>query len=286
MATKTETQINELKINYLTEAQYEEALANDEINDNEIYMTPASENTNTEEVFDNAGSHNCIYRGKNLGSSVTAAQYAEISAGTFKDMYIGDYWTINGVVYRIAAFDYYLGTGYNTYLCTSHHVTLVPDTCLYTYVMNDTNTTVGAFMGSKMYTEGLTSALNTVNTAFGSTHILSYPKLIPSVADNGYVTLYSRIDSKITLMNEVNVVGHMVYSNIMHGNNEPEHDYYDGTQYPLFRYRPDLICIGANYWLRDVASTHEFSCIYKSSNGVVAYDASNEYGVRPSFSIY
>lgn len=43
MATKIETQINELKINYLTEAQYEEALVNNEINDNEIYMTPSSE---------------------------------------------------------------------------------------------------------------------------------------------------------------------------------------------------------------------------------------------------
>lgn len=40
MATKTETQISELKINYLTEELYQEAVANGEINDNEIYLTP------------------------------------------------------------------------------------------------------------------------------------------------------------------------------------------------------------------------------------------------------
>lgn len=45
MATKTETLITELKINYLTEEQYQEALINGEINDNEIYMTPVSYGT-------------------------------------------------------------------------------------------------------------------------------------------------------------------------------------------------------------------------------------------------
>ena len=41
------------------------------------------------DIQNNAGFHNSIFRGKYLGSSVTAAQYAEIAAGTFKDLYIG-----------------------------------------------------------------------------------------------------------------------------------------------------------------------------------------------------
>lgn len=40
--TKTSTNINELKINYLTQSMYDDALANDQINDNELYMTPFS----------------------------------------------------------------------------------------------------------------------------------------------------------------------------------------------------------------------------------------------------
>lgn len=39
MATKNETFINEFKINYLTEEQYQEALTNNEINDDELYLT-------------------------------------------------------------------------------------------------------------------------------------------------------------------------------------------------------------------------------------------------------
>ena len=75
-------------------------------------------------LFNNAGAHNAIYRGKSLGSTVTTAQYAAIKAGTFDDLYIGDYWTIGGVNYRIAAFDYYLNSG-DTLLCTYRTTTKV-----------------------------------------------------------------------------------------------------------------------------------------------------------------
>ena len=68
-----------------------------------------------------AGAHNSVYRGANLGTSVTSAQWAAIQAGTFDDMYIGDYWVIGGVTYRITAFDYYLRVGDTD--MTTHHVT-------------------------------------------------------------------------------------------------------------------------------------------------------------------
>ena len=74
-------------------------------------------NANFQEVYAisshyNGVAHNTLYRGKYLGTSVTATQYTAISAGTFEDLYIGDYWTIGGVNYRIAAFDYYWNCGY------------------------------------------------------------------------------------------------------------------------------------------------------------------------------
>lgn len=48
---KTETFINEFKINYLTETQYQTAMLNDEINDDEIYLTPED---STKKVTQNA----------------------------------------------------------------------------------------------------------------------------------------------------------------------------------------------------------------------------------------
>ncbi len=41
--------------------------------------------------------HRLVFRGKNLGSAVTTEQLAAIQAGTFEDLWLGDYWVINGV---------------------------------------------------------------------------------------------------------------------------------------------------------------------------------------------
>ena len=38
---KTETVLEELKINYLSEERYKEAVAAGEVNQNELYMTPS-----------------------------------------------------------------------------------------------------------------------------------------------------------------------------------------------------------------------------------------------------
>lgn len=47
---QTETFLSELKINYLTEEQYKQAVSNNQINDNEIYMTPTSKNDGTDDT--------------------------------------------------------------------------------------------------------------------------------------------------------------------------------------------------------------------------------------------
>ena len=147
-----------------------------------------------------AGSHNSIYRGKYLGTVVSAEQYAEIAAGTFNDLYIGDYWTIGRINYRIAAFDYYYNTGDKK--CTTHHVTLVPDTNMYTHCMNDTNVTDGAYVGSKMYISGLDQAKSTITAAFGSDHILNYRQCLQNATTSGYTSGSSWYDSTVELMTE------------------------------------------------------------------------------------
>lgn len=233
-------------------------------------------------LFNNAGSHNAIYRGKSLGTSVTAAQFAAIKAGTFDDMYIGDYWTINGVNYRIAAFDYYYQTGDTS--CTTHHVVLVPDGNMYTHCMNDTNITTGAYVGSKMYTEGLTQAKETINAAFGSAHILNHRQYLQNAVTDGYASGGSWYDSTVELMTEQNVYGCKIFGNVSNGTALPNSYTVDKSQYPLFAFRPDMISNRAWFWLRDVVSASRFADV--SSGGYAHfYDASNARGVRPAFSI-
>lgn len=91
-------------------------------------------------IADGAGAHNSIYRGKNLGTSVTAEQYKAISDGTFAGLYVGDYWVISGVTYRIAGFDYYMHNGDTD--TTKHHAVIVPDENMGSAQMNTTNVTM------------------------------------------------------------------------------------------------------------------------------------------------
>lgn len=229
-----------------------------------------------------AGAHNSVYRGANLGTSVTSAQWAAIQAGTFDDMYIGDYWVIGGVTYRIAAFDYYLRAGDTD--MTTHHVTLVPDVPMYTHVMNDTNVTTGGYVGSKMYTSALTQAKNTINTAFGSTHVLTHRQYLSNAVTNGRPSGGSWYDSTVELMTEQNVYGGKVFGVGNDGSSVPTLYTVDKSQYPLFAFRPDLISNRQTFWLRDVVSAAYFANV--NAGGYAAYgSASNVDGVRPAFSI-
>lgn len=232
-------------------------------------------------LFNNAGAHNAIYRGKSLGSSVTTAQYSAISAGTFDDMYIGDYWTIGGVNYRIAAFDYYLNCGDTS--CTKHHVVLVPDTCLYNHVMNDTDITTGAYVGSKMYTEGLEQAKTTIKAAF-SGHVLSKRIYLSNATANGKASAGAWCDSEVDLMCEHMVYGNGVFSPVSDGTTVPNNYRVEKSQLPLFQHEPSRICNRANWWLRDVISASDFAHVPGYGNASYT-NASTSLGVRPAFCI-
>ena len=233
-------------------------------------------------VEKNAGAHNSIFRGKNLGTSVTAAQYAAISAGTFDDLFIGDYWLIGGVNYRIAAFDYYLRCG-DTDLNT-HHVVIVPDSNLYNHVMNDTNTTDGGYMGSKMYTEGLNQAKTTIKAAFPN-HVLKHRVYLTNAVSNGKPSAGAWCDSEVELMNEQMVYGGAVFMPGCDGTTVPTNYRVEKSQLPLFAHRPDLISNRLTFWLRDVVTAANFALV--SILGVATYlAASGSLGVRPAFSIF
>lgn len=228
------------------------------------------------------GAHNSVYRGKNLGNAVTAAQWAAIQAGTFDDMYIGDYWVMGGVTYRIAAFDYYLRAG-DTDMNT-HHVTLVPDASMYTHCMNDTNITTGGYVESKMYTQGLNQAKTTITSAFGAAHILTHRQYLCNAVTNGKPSGGSWYDSTVELMTEQNCYGGKVFGAGNDGSTVPALYTVDKSQFPLFTFRPDMISNRNTFWLRDVVSAAFFARVGVNGYALCNY-ASNAFGVRPAFSI-
>lgn len=230
-------------------------------------------------LADGAAAHNCIYRGKNLGTSVTAEQYAAISSGKFTDLYIGDYWVIKGVTYRIAAFDYYYNCGDTNF--TKHHVVIVPDTSLYKAQMNTSNVTTGGYTGSAMYKSNLAQAKTTIKAAFGSAHVLTKRELLTNAVNGNTPSGWAWFDSDVELMNEVQAYGSVAWG--AHDGNGYNVASGDG-QFPLFMFDRTKLHNREDYWLRDVASATDFSRV-SSYGGAANYSASNSYGVRPAFCI-
>lgn len=230
-------------------------------------------------LADGAAAHNCIYRGKNLGTSVTAEQYAAISSGKFTDLYIGDYWVINGVTYRIAAFDYYYNCGDTNF--TKHHVVIVPDTSLYKAQMNTSNVTTGGYTGSAMYKSNLAQAKTTIKAAFGSAHVLTKRELLTNAVNGNTPSGWAWFDSDVELMNEVQAYGSVAWG--AHDGNGYNVASGDG-QFPLFMFDRTKLHNREDYWLRDVSSATLFSFVGNSGNAGNNY-ASNSRGVRPAFCI-
>lgn len=229
----------------------------------------------------NGAAHNAIYRGKYLGTSVTAEQYAAISAGTFEDLYIGDYWTISGVNYRIAAFDYYWNCGDTA--IPPHHAVIVPEKNLYNAVMNTTNITTGGYVGSQMYTTNLEQAKTTIKAAF-SGHVVNHRIYLINAVANGYSSGGAWVDSEVDLMNEQMVYGSGIFSPVSTGSAVPANYRVEKNQLPLFAMNPAMLNTRETYWLRDVITASFFAYVY--NNGGANYNsASLSLGVRPAFCI-
>ena len=238
-------------------------------------------------MADNAGAHNAIYRGKKLGTSVTAAQYAAIEAGTFDDMYIGDYWEINSVKWRIAHFDYWLGIG--DVECTDHHVVIVPDSNLYSAKMNTTDITTGGYYNSEMRggenylvenSSALYEASETIKTNFGASHMLTHREILTNAITTGNASGWGWYDSSVDLMSEV-----MVYGTLAWAVGGKGYEVGNGKcQFALFRHDISKITNRASWWLRSIYNAEGFTRIVYSGD-VFRDGASNSYGVRPCFAI-
>lgn len=224
---------------------------------------------------------NCLPRFKYLGTSVTSEQWAAIQNGTFDGLFLGDYWTINGVDYIIVAFDYWLSTGDTP--CTKHHVVVIPRNNLYTYKFNSTNTTEGGYVGSGLYKNGMAQAKTTFNTAFGSAHILTHREHLMNAVTNGKPTGSDWYDSTVELMNENMVYGGRQFSPMPDGTdpwNTCRNYTIDKSQLPLFHLAPWLICNRNWYWMRDVVSAAGFAGV--AGNGAADCRAAGDTrGVRP-----
>lgn len=223
-----------------------------------------------------------LFRGKNLGTALTAAQKAAIKDGSFKGMFLGDYWVIGGRTWRIVDMDYWYNCGDTAF--TSHHLVIMPDEALYNAQMNTTNITTGGYVGSEMYKKNLANAKTIVNAAFQGS-VLTHREYLCNAVANGRPSGGAWFDSSIELPNEPMMYGHLHFSPTSDGSAVPTIYTISKTQLALFMVCPKFIVNRSyNQWLRDVVSSAYFAYVFGTGNTNYS-NASFSCGVRPVFPV-
>ena len=225
--------------------------------------------------------HNAYPRCKYLGTTITDAQNTAIKNRTYDDLFIGDYWTINGVNWRIVAIDYYFNVGDTNF--DKGNIIVMPDTVLYNAQMNETNTTAGAYAGSLMRTQNLNSARTIAQNAFGS-HLANHRIVLANAVDASGPSSWAWYDSDgVELPNEVQIYGTRAWGSALKGWDVATQK----QQFPLLALAPQFVNTRQTYWLQDVSSgsVSSYFAGVDYSGAAGAYDASLSFGVRPSFTL-
>lgn len=236
-----------------------------------------------------------VFRGKFIGTSYTAAQQEAVSSGSFEDLYLGDYWTINDMNWRIVDFDYYYNVGYKR--IRTHHVVVMPDNVLRSGAMNNDffKANAGAYFGSDMRTQHLPPMLTAVSAAFPNDRIMDMSLWLNSSmmqAPQGTVPGPSGVyvDTKLELPSQIMIFGSSAMQPVSYGGNIPPGVVIEaGNQLALFRLAPWFVPIGevnegaSVQWTRDVLSPVIWSVV--TSYGQLAHGVSNitGHGFRPYF---
>lgn len=218
-----------------------------------------------------------IFRGANLGTSITPEQKAAIRAGTFENLWLGDYWEIGGVKWRIVDFDYWYGFGDTKF--TNHHLVVMPDTGITNSKMNDTSVTTGGYTSSVARTTAVPTAKVIVQNAFGDA-VLSHREFLTTTVSSGYPSAGAWTDSDVELPNEPMIYGSYIYTPGNTGSTDVKRYTISSTQLALFRAAPSFIVSGNGFWLRDVVSASHFARV-DSYGGATSTGAANEYPIRP-----
>lgn len=230
-----------------------------------------------------------IFRGKNLGSGTsfanasTSEQRNAISSGTFENLFVGDYWTINGRVYRIAHINYWYNITNSNSEFTTNHLAIVPDLPLASAAMNSSASTIGGYNGASVRNT-LGGAKSIVTNDFGN-YILSHMIVVSSSTEQTYgmSSATTWVESTVDLMTEMMVIGSKIHNRFFDGVDE---SFTDGQkQLKLFDLNSTFINYNKNaYWLRDVASNTQYSLV--NTQGIITtLTANSTSGIRPVFAI-
>lgn len=250
---------------------------------NAIMLAANGSSKTSDDQFDPIN-HANIYRGKNLGNAITPEQLTAIRNGTFDDLYVGDYWTINGTTYRIADFDYFYNFGFGGFDFNEkqHHIVVVNDVIVNNsswpaYNYNSDSDSNYADSTLRSYIQS--NVLKTIENDFGTNNIIKHYEMFDS---DYYFT-------KVELLDCIKIFGYRCNSSSY----EPNGIYHQwNTQLALFRLNRGMIVAGIPYWIiengvetESSGDKHTLYYAISEAGGLNAAGESAKYAIRVCFAV-
>ena len=233
--------------------------------------------------------NNKLFSDEDMGQ-FTSSISASIRAGTFENIVPGRYFDFSNVAYtyldendttqndtytgrmRIMHLDYPQCCGNTSF--PAHNIVVVPDESMFLAKMNDTATTEGGYVGSKMRTKHLRQAEAIFKACFGEDHVLTYTEHRINAVTEGQPSGCMECNCTIELMDERMVWSSYQYDSGTHDETvTPELYLCKHIQLAAFQHNNVLIRIGDGtndvdslnapywWWLRNVASVECFAII-------------------------
>ena len=223
--------------------------------------------------------HKMYHRYKNLGNTITAAQYNAIGNWGFADLYVGDYWELG--VGRAVIVD--VGNPANKGCC---HIALITEI---NTPMNDTATTEGGYKGSKIYNEVIPQLTADLEAEIGAEHVWAYSESVYDSPDFNELDIeHSASDtSKLNLFKL-----HEIFRDI---HAEDLISPYALFQYPQGEWGHLFLFFPHCYWLQDVYRgdptkqfmllSYGFSTLYHTNANDTSYGGTPQIRVIAHFKL-
>lgn len=239
------------------------------------------------------------YRGKNLGSTYTYEQKQAIEDGTFEDLYVGDYWTINGTKWVIADINHWT-------IVKSNHLCIIPETPIGSSQANSNAMTYTNFAESTLNKTLQSTVLNKIKEAFGDENLKEFTIFSFGGYDSTYgtPTALSYYNTKIALPTLCEMFNWQYLGRVEGASRIILLDSVTGidgamTQLQIFKENPNYVYHNSNTWNNNAIWLHSMLFLNpttKAFNGMGVVDRSDfsglasnsvtwEFSLRPIFAL-
>ena len=217
--------------------------------------------------------HKSIFRSEHLGSSITPAQLTAIRNGTFNDLFVGDYWVINGFTFQIMDINYFPAAG--------AHIVVVPSNVMVPsgVIFSESDSDKVNLINSEFVRTTLPVIVSRAGAAFGPANLKSFQVFTTKEIVAKEITQIEEYTTKAWMMTSMQLSGQE--TNALKSATTVKLT----PQFAGFRLRPDLFhsVDYASYALADVVGEGKILGLNTSNWSIYNATSTAVNNFRPFF---